>query len=497
MSVRGWIAAAVALLAWACAAEPLAPLDAGPGDTGAPDLGGPVTGSIDGGGPDTGPADSGTVTGPIPAYPQRPGDPARGYQVLVNGGYVGCGLPYSAYRQVTGPAPQHLRLPGRTTLNADLPYNFTAFVTSSSVTVANPNCFSCHASVLNGQVVVGLGDSRADFTDDQAAAAELAGFLVMDPKERVEWRKWADRIGAIGPYIQTKVIGANPADNLAAALFAHRDQNTLAWSATPLLEPPPTRPTPVDVPPWWRMKKKNAMFYTVAGRGDHARMMMTASVLCVDSVQQARAIDAEFPDVRAYIASLEAPPFPGPIDPTLAAAGEEAFDTYCSRCHGTYGPDGEYPNLVVDLAEVGTDPELAVGAGYYAERFRNWFNGSFYGELAQLVPVTGYLAPPLDGIWATAPYLHNGSVPDLPTLLDPPSRPTYWSRTFDSADYDLSTLGWRYARSTVGQDGEPNATRRARLYDTTLPGYGNGGHNFGARLTPQERMAVIEYLKTL
>jgi mono/diheme cytochrome c family protein len=351
--------------------------------------------------------------------------------------------------------------------------------------------------VLNGQVVVGLGDSRADFTDDQAAAAELAGFLVMDPKERVEWRKWADRIGAIGPYIQTKVIGANPADNLAAALFAHRDQNTLAWSATPLLEPPPTRPTPVDVPPWWRMKKKNAMFYTVAGRGDHARMMMTASVLCVDSVQQARAIDAGFPDVRAYIASLEAPPFPGPIDPTLAAAGEEAFDTYCSRCHGTYGPDGEYPNLVVDLAEVGTDPELAVGAGYYAERFRNWFNGSFYGELAQLVPVTGYLAPPLDGIWATAPYLHNGSVPDLPTLLDPPSRPTYWSRTFDSADYDLSTLGWRYARSTVGQDGEPNATRRARLYDTTLPGYGNGGHNFGARLTPQERMAVIEYLKTL
>jgi hypothetical protein len=55
----------------------------------------------------------------------------------------------------------------------------------------------------------------------------------------------------------------------------------------------------------------------------------------------------------------------------------------------------------------------------------------------------GYIAPPLDGIWATAPYLHNGSVPDLATLLKSSSRPTYWLRSFDDGDYDLTNVGWK------------------------------------------------------
>jgi hypothetical protein len=44
----------------------------------------------------------------------------------------------------------------------------------------------------------------------------------------------------------------------------------------------------------------------------------------------------------------------------------------------------------------------------WSDRFIEWFNGSFYGELARAVPAREYIAPPLDGVWATAPYLHNG-----------------------------------------------------------------------------------------
>jgi hypothetical protein len=53
----------------------------------------------------------------------------------------------------------------------------------------------------------------------------------------------------------------------------------------------------------------------------------------------------------------------------------------------------------------------------------------------------GYVAPPLDGVWATAPYLHNGSVPTLAALLDTRNRPTYWRHEAPS----------------------PTTTRRARL----------------------------------
>ena len=45
-----------------------------------------------------------------------------------------------------------------------------------------------------------------------------------------------------------------------------------------------------------------------------------------------------------------------------------------------------------------------------------WYNSSFYGEITQMIPndpYPGYMVPPLDGIWATAPFFHNGSVPDI------------------------------------------------------------------------------------
>src|SRR5262245_44357590 len=60
--------------------------------------------------------------GPIAAEPQRDGDPEAGYRTLVNYGYVTCGIPWSAYSRVFGPAPAAYRLPGREGRNADLPY---------------------------------------------------------------------------------------------------------------------------------------------------------------------------------------------------------------------------------------------------------------------------------------------------------------------------------------------------------------------------------------
>jgi hypothetical protein len=74
--------------------------------------------------------------GPVPAFDQRTGDPQRGWEALISEGYVGCGVPLTAYRQVFDPAPPHVRLPGRTGTNAELPFNMTAFKTASGIEVA-------------------------------------------------------------------------------------------------------------------------------------------------------------------------------------------------------------------------------------------------------------------------------------------------------------------------------------------------------------------------
>ena len=434
---------------------------------------------------------------PIAAEMQRSGDADAGYAALVNDGYVGCGIPYTAYSQVYGAAPPAQLLPGRNAANANIPYDLTRFTTSDGVDVVGPNCLACHAAILGGQVVVGLGNTTNDFTVNLASEASLAQGLLTDPKEIAQLQKFVARGNAIEPYTQPLTVGVTPADNIAAALFAHHDVSTLAWSDSPLLPEPPTYAVPVDVPPWWRMSKKHAMFYTGAGRGDHARIMMTASTFCIDSVPQAQAIDAYFPDVRAYVETLGPPKYPGTIDATLAARGQTTFEATCSRCHGTYGVSGSYPNLVIPIADVATDGLLASGAAQFAGAYVKWFDQSFYGQIAQLETLAGYYAPPLDGIWATAPYFHNGSVPVLEQVIDSGARPAYWTRTFDPSAYDVASMGWTFTALPSGQDAQSDPNQKKLVYDTTKLGYGRAGHTYGDALTPDDRTAILEYLKTL
>jgi len=96
---------------------------------------------------------------------------------------------------------------------------------------------------------------------------------------------------------------------------------------------------------------------------------------------------------------------------------------------------------------------------------------------------------PLVGVFATAPYLHNGSVPTLEAVLNSKIRPTYWSRDFNNPEYDYGQVGWKFQAEA--------GPRGTAVYNTTLPGYGNYGHTFGDKLSDKERKSVIEYLKTL
>ena len=436
-------------------------------------------------------------TGEVPAREQRPGDPARGFAALMNEPYVSCGMPRRAFDRL-GQGEIVEALDGRSPENAELPHALTQYIGDDGVERVTSNCLTCHAAELNGEIVVGLGNEFADFTGDPRRTVLRSGNFVQGAAETAAWKEWADRIEGIGPYTQTKTIGVNPATNLTWALMAHINPETLKWSNDPLIDPPPTDPLPISVPPWWGMAKKNAMFYTTIGRGDHSLFMLMASMLCIDGQDDLEEIAEYAPDIRAYIASLEAPVWPWDIDAELAEEGRALYQRDCRECHGTYGGLETYPNLVVSVEDVGTDPHYAVEATNGArDRFYEWVARSPYGGDAQsAAPARGYIAPPLDGIWATAPYLHNGSVPSLEALLDSKLRPQFWRHELPKK-FNAQSVGWEFEVLPAGQSEESDPAERKRIYDTQLRGYSNSGHTYSDALNDDERRALLEYLKTL
>ena len=429
----------------------------------------------------------------IDSEPQRSGDPTAGRDFLVTGNYIGSGIPYDLFTQVIGINNENVL--NRSGDNAVIGPEFTAIDHANGTRVVSPNCFQCHGQKLRGQYIEGLGNSFGDFTSNGATVIPaldiaIATFYGADSDEAAAFANFRRGTLVTGPAVVTEVVGVNPADKLTQVLVAHRKSDDLTWLDDPQFTYD-NEVVPTDVPAWWLMKKKNAEFYTGSGRGDHAKISTAAALLTLTDSNEARAIDAHAADVMAYIKSLDPPAFPEATDPILVDAGKIVFDNNCARCHGSYGENETYPNYLVPISDVGTDPFLA-DAHFALADFEEWYNGSWYGTTvptARFETEGGYLAPPLDGVWATAPYLHNGSVPDLWTLLKSSDRPAFWRRTLDDMDYNLDQVGWNFTEETGPTD--------KQTYDTSLPGYSNQGHYFGDGLSDSDRNALIEYLKTL
>jgi mono/diheme cytochrome c family protein len=426
--------------------------------------------------------------------PQREGDAEDGLEYLLYGDYVGSGIPKDIFAQFFGTASSNPL--GREGDAAGIPAPFNLFEAPNGVEVVGGlNCFGCHASRIGEDYIIGLGAAFSDFTRDESGGYSLVGTLIQNQfgEDSPEWEAFY-RLGltseTIGPYVVMPFAGINPAFSLEEAAATHRDPSSLEWIEGPGFQLPET-PLGTDVPPWWNVKKKNALYYTALGRGDMARLTMQICVVGVWDTEHADDLDGHFPDVMAYLESLEAPEFPGEIDEVLALEGMVLFESHCSECHGTYGEVETYPNRLVPVEDVGTDPALALRHGENPA-FLEWLQQSWFSDgenAAEFVSLPGYIAPPLDGVWATAPYLHNGSVANLAILLDSSRRPQRWTRDFDSVTYDLESVGWPYEETAEQEE--------ASTYDGSLPGYGTTGHLYADSLLEAERVALLEYLKTL
>jgi mono/diheme cytochrome c family protein len=425
----------------------------------------------------------------IPAIEQKAGDAEKGYQYLTTGNYIKSGVPYKLFIRANGTNTANLL--NRTGRNATVMHQYNV-VRSNGADMVVPTCMQCHSQLFDGKLVIGLGNTFLDFSNTKSINVNTARSMVklMYPRGYRQSRDFMNAFTATFPQMQTEVRGVNTAVKLAIVLAAHRDPQTLKWSRKPLNDIP-EEVYPVDVPAWWQLKKKNAMFHNGFARGDQSKFLMLANLLTVKDTAEAREVSSHFRDVLAYIRTVTPPAYPKHIDKEKAAKGLLVFDANCSRCHGSYGANGQYPNLLIPLSIVKTDSVLCQGVAENAPLV-SWFEKSWFaqGENAPyIMPFNGYIAPPLDGVWITAPYLHNGSVPTLEALLNSKERPRYWSRDFVNGEYDYDAVGWKYTLA--------NAPKRRVVYNTTLRGYTNGGHYFGDKLSKEERGAVIEYLKTL
>ncbi len=434
----------------------------------------------------------------VPPSKQRTGNADSGYHYIINGDYVNSGIPFSLYG--LGFRKEKRDILGREGQAAEVRYDFNVVKAKNGEPVVVPNCFQCHAEWFDGKLIIGLGNSTGDFTKTKNLKAYeklVTAYLKLSPKKYDAAKEALIVARTIGDQFYTEIAGLNPADRLTALLVSHRDPETFAWNENASVELP-KEVIPSDVPAWWLLKKKNAMFYNGFGRGDFGKFLMGSSLLTINDTIHASDVDAHMPDVLSFIYSIQPPKYPKAVDQDLAQQGRVIFENNCSSCHGSYGPGGEYPNLLIPESIVGTDSLLNQSNYQYSDMI-DWYNRSWFSKgdhPAQLTPFNGYIAPPLDGVWMTAPYFHNGSVPTIEAVLNSKLRPKYWTRDFsdamspgDSTKYDYEKLGWKF--EAVDKPGNKY------IYNTTLPGYGNYGHTFGDELSESERQAVIEYLKTL
>jgi len=402
-------------------------------------------------------------------------------------------------------------------------------------------------------------------------------------------------LGALAPIAANKVRGTGDILLYPAIMAVDIDRashyNSSIFNA-------PSEGT-VDFPTWWNDGHRTRRFHDGSFAMSDSRPVMgffipilSASHLA-DLAGGRQWISQRDQDVQTWIESLQSPIYPEAIDTELAEAGAILFHNKdlwapelanriprpvggngsCAGCHGVYSPryvnDPSYldtpalegiASYVVSPDVIGTDPARsnALNDGLKEGlRWTWWAYGTndTPGQCFGVPDKGGYLAPALYGVWASAPYFHNGSVPNIWEVLKPSDRTPIWRRKSAPAPvsapnrfmgydtsfyraYDRQKLGWQYDSLDCGAAGTspyldctPGAVETSpilqqiltqgfmslwftwnfsqpppytaadlenrKIYNTHKYSQGNQGHEFTSVLTDTERKALLEYLKTL
>ncbi|HXE13850.1 MAG TPA: di-heme-cytochrome C peroxidase [Bryobacteraceae bacterium] len=245
--------------------------------------------------------------------------------------------------------------------------------------------------------------------------------------------------------------------------------------------------------------------------------------------------------LESWISELHSPQWPGafpPLREAMVSRGEIIYRSECQRCHALLADTRNIPNplptSLISINEVQTDRKLLDNFNKFTTNSRQ-----LQGHLTLLNPrriwttfqptdsvalITAYItagvlngedpkgthrvrdalalfwegtpdmyaykARPLNGVWATAPYLHNGSVPNLEELLKEPKERAA-AFCVGTAEFDPAIVGYPALS-------DPSRSCGAQFkLDTSLPGNRNIGHNYGTRLSLKDKHALVEFVKSL
>jgi hypothetical protein len=238
----------------------------------------------------------------------------------------------------------------------------------------------------------------------------------------------------------------------------------------------------VDLPAIWNQRAREGLYLHWDGNNNEIRERNFAAAMAIGATPDSVLLD-HFSAVTSFVLTLPPPAFPFPVDAAKVQRGWPLFEANCAPCH-SFGT--QKVGTVTAQTEVATDPHRV--NSFTPELVRSFHSineGPFYFNTYR--KTDGYSNLPIDGTWARAPYLHNGSVPTLWDLLQPADkRPVRFYRGYNV--YDPVKMGFV-------TDGE-KAKAVGFLLDTAVPGNANVGHLYGTRLTDAEKWDLIEFLKT-
>ncbi len=437
------------------------------------------------------------------------------------------GLPYAAPRPPGAPD--------------DAPMG-VGVIATDSVEALTFSCSACHAGRLLGRTVMGLANRQARansfFHIAKSLLPVISSPLLLDLIEVTddEMRLIERTLGHVANVDARRPVALGLDTSLAqvALSLARRGDDPYAEpSVDRQLRPLPngldeavadSKPMP-----WWTLKYKTRwladgsivsgnpvltnFLWNEIGRGTDLRELeawMQANPRAVDALTVA--VFASRPPRWTDYFDADS------IDLDAARRGQAAFATRCARCHGTYekGWDADEPLDPVErlrttrvvyhpttpVFDVGTDPGRAQGMAHFADRLNALAISQWMQTTVEVQ--SGYVPPPLDGVWARYPYLHNNSVPTLCDLLTPPGdRPTefYQGPSEDAeTDFDADCVGY-----PVGEAVPPAWLEiEDGLIDTTQPGLSNQGHDEmldgrdgNPPISAEERADLVMFLKTL
>jgi mono/diheme cytochrome c family protein len=349
---------------------------------------------------------------------------------------------------------------------------------------------------------IDLGDLpetiAADLKGDAAAVRETLTHLVETMrlmKARLDFAKKAAALGKL--QLENTHGGPGRVDDFGAARVLLFDiKYAQAMNA------------PCSVPHLWGAAKIKWSDYDGSTQSTLERSVATAlagGAVFDPTTYQSTVSLRNLGELEALSAKITAPAWPedvfGKIDRAKAERGAVHFKEHCAKCHGP-------PDLLFDRKAIGTDPQRLLN--YAVPLGKRSFAAAVQAETGKYVAraakddkvsaqelekfraghkniwrtTNKYAARPLAAIWATPPYLHNGSVPTIYDLLLPANqRP----KTFPlgQRDYDPVKLGY-----VTAIKGEPIF----RL-DTSIIGNRNVGHEYGTTLSDEQRYELIEFLK--